>query len=318
MSENKNTPQEIDLIELFSNIGNWFGKQINCLFNIVLKVFYFFVRNALWFALFIVLGIIGGYISHKVTNLYYHSEMIGYSHTINNIEVIQSINNWNYTSEFTEDELEKIKTIGATYLLDINGDGNWDMVEDLKNLDKMDTTIMKQRIYGKFCILVEVFDTSMIAKINTKVIDYLSKNKRVIERNQIRLQQMEEIIPKLKNEIAELDSLKRMEYFEKNKPTTAKLGDMILLGEKETKLYHQDVLALVREQQKIERDLFLNKDPFEIILDFSVPTKEENNVMALMITFAKISLLLGFLVILFFDQRKFIINQLKKSKEKII
>ena len=127
---------------------------------------------------------------------------------------------------------------------------------------------------------------------------------------------MEELIPKLEKEIAELDSLKRMEYFEKNKPTTAKLGEMLLIGEKETKLYHAQVLDLIRQQQSIERSLFLNDDPFEIILDFSVPAKEENDMISLTITLVKLSLLLGFLIILFFDQKSFIMGQLRKSKEK--
>ena len=52
------------------------------------------------------------------------------------------------------------------------------------------------------------------------------------------------MIPKLQKELTELDSLKKMEYFEKNKPTTAKLGQMLLIGEKETKLYHNERTSL--------------------------------------------------------------------------
>ncbi len=315
MTDKKETPQEIDLIELFSNIGNWIGTQIKWIFNIVERIFYFFLRNALWFALFIFVGATTGYLSHRVAKLFYHSEMIGYSHTISNIEVIQSLNNWNYGPEFTEEEMENIKNIGATYVLDINDDGRWDVVEDLKTLSSLDTNIMKQRLYGNFCIQIEVFDTAMIPKIKTKVMDYLSNNKRVIERNEIRLKQQEQLIPRLQNEITDLDSLKNLEYFEKNKPTTAKLGEMLLIGEKETKLYHNEVLSLYKQKQAIEKDLFLNKDPFEIILDFSVPAKEENNVVLLIIRFVKYFFVLGFLIILFFDQRKFIFSQIKRSKE---
>ncbi len=317
MTEKKDTPQEIDLIELFSNIGNWIGDKITWLLNIAERIFYFFLRNTLWFALFIITGAAIGYFSHKVAKLYYHSEMIGYSHTISNIEVIQSLNNWNYGAEFTDEDREKIKAIGATYVLDINKDGRWDMVEDLETLNSLDTNIMKQRLYGNFCIQIEVFDTVMIPKIKTKVIDYLSNNKRVIERNEIRLRQQEQMIPKLQKEIVDLDKLKSIEYFEKNRPTTAKLGQMLLIGEKETKLYHKDVLALFKQKQAIEKDLFLNKDPFEIILDFSVPATEENNITLLITKYIKISLILGFLIILFFDQRKFIFKQIKRAKENL-
>jgi hypothetical protein len=302
------------LIELFSNIGNWIGQQFKWLFGIFLAIFYFFLRNFIWFAIFVGFGGIIGFASHNVNRLFYHSQMIVFSHTISNIEVIQSINNWNYNSIFTADELKAIKNIGATYLLDINKDGFWDIVEEMQNDIQKDTTILKQRTYGNFCIQIEVYDTTMISKIKTEVLNYLSNNQRVIERNKIRLKQMESLIPKLQNEIQDLDSLKKEEYFAKNKPTTAKLGEMLLIGEKETKLYHKDILDLIDKEQRLERDLFLNKDPFEIILDFSVPSTEENNLVFQIFNFMKAFFLLGLIVIFIFDQRKFIIAQIKKAK----
>ncbi|HAM99298.1 MAG TPA: hypothetical protein DCQ26_11890 [Marinilabiliales bacterium] len=316
MTETKNAPQEIDLIELFNKIGKWIGNQIKWFFNLFVAIFYFFLRNTLWFFLFIIIGIIAAIVFHKVARLYYHTELVGYSHTISNIEVIQSINNWNFSTIFTEDEMNNVKDIGATYLLDINKDGIWDRVEDIDDMEKMDTNIMKQRTYGNFCIQIEVYDTLLIPRIKESVMNYLSNNQRVLERNEIRLRQMEQLIPKLQKEIIELDSLKKAEYFSNNKPTVAKMGEMLLIGEKETKLYHKDVLELIGQQQKIERDLFLNKDPFEIILDFSVPTKEENSLFYLTTRFVGISLIIGFFIILFFDQRKFVFDQIKKSKEK--
>lgn len=316
MTENKETkPQEIDLIELFTNIGNWFVKQAKWLFGIFVSIFYFFLRNTLWFLLIITGGVIFAFFIHRASPNYYKSQLIGYSHTVSNVEVIRSINNWNYTSSFTIDKLENIKAIGATYVLDINNDGIWDNIEDLSLLSKLDTNVMKQRLYGNFCIQVEVYDTTLIYEIKNKILDYISNNKRVIERNSIRLKQYEELIPKLKKEMDELDSLKRMEYFEKNKPMQAKLGEMILLGEKETKLYHNELISLYKQQQAIERELYLNEDPYEIILDFSIPNQEENNLTVTAIKIVKIFLLVGFFIILFFDQRKFIMQQIKNSKK---
>jgi hypothetical protein len=53
MSENKNTPQEIDLIELFTNIGQWFGKWINTIFYTGL---YFILRNTILFIICLLTG----------------------------------------------------------------------------------------------------------------------------------------------------------------------------------------------------------------------------------------------------------------------
>lgn len=317
MTEKKDTPQEIDLIELFSNIGNWVGKQFQRILNIVLSIFYFFLRNIIWFALFIIVGIAVGFYFHKVTKLYYNSEMIIYSNTVSNSEVIKTINDWNFSSVFTEEELENIKSLSATYLLDINGDNLWDIAEDIENLELMDTNIMKQRVSRYFSIQLEVFDTSLISKmkLNNSIISYLSDNKRVTDLNKIRIKQKEDLLPKYQKEIDDLSSLKEIEYFEDNKPTTAKLGEMLLIGEKETKLYYQQILALTREMQQIERDLFLNPEPFEVILDFSVPTIEQNNLFKLIINSLKVFLVIGFIIILFFDKRKFMLHHIKKAKE---
>jgi hypothetical protein len=316
MSETtQNNPQEIDLIQLFTNIGNWIGKKINWAFNIALAILYFFVRNSIWFIIVIIIGLSIGFIAHRKTPNYYKTQLIGFSHTISNIEVIKTINNWNYLSSFTEEEIKNIKTIGASYVLDINNDGKWDDIEDLKYINSLDTNIMKNRLYGNFCIIAEVYDTSLILPIKVKVLDFLSNNQRVIERNIIRLKQQEELLPKIRKEINDLDSLKFVEYFGKNKPVNVKMGEVLLLGEKETKLYHNEILSLYQQQQSVERNLFLNPEPFEVLLDFSIPNQEENNLFKTALFTIKISLLIGFFVILFIDQRKFFIEIYKKAKK---
>lgn len=315
MTEKKETPQEIDLIELFTNISNWIGDKIRWIYGIGLRIFYFFVRNSPWFALSIITGIAVGFLTFKAAQPFYKTELVGYSYTISNIEIIQTINNWNYNDDFTQEELLLIKKIGATYVLDINDDGRWDLVEDLETINKLDTAIMNKRLYGNFCIQTEVYDTAIISKIRTKVLDFLTNNKRVIERNYIRLKQQAELIPKIQKEMIELDSLKKMEYFGKDKSKTIKFGEVLLLGEKETRLYHNDVLALYKQQQELEKALLLYKDPFEIILDFSKPTSEVNTRMDSIKFNLKLFLAIGFLVILFFDKRKFIFDQIRRSKE---
>jgi hypothetical protein len=314
----KQQQDEIDLLELFSRIGDWFGKIFNNLFNIFIRIVYFFIRNAVWFIIFIILGVIVGIAMHKTTCLFYKSELIGFSHSIDNIEVIRKVNNWNYASDFTQEELNNIKTIGATYLLDINDDGIWDIIEDSKDIKSeiTDTIILKQRTYGNFCIIVEVFDTTLIPKIKTKLFNYLENTKRVKSLNTIRITQQKALIPKVQKEIEDLDSLKKVEYFEKNKQMTAQFGEMLLIGEQEPKLYYEEILKLVEKQQAIEKELFLYPDPFEIILDFSVPSKEENDKLSLIKKYTITFFVFGFFIILYLDRRKYIINYVKKAYEK--
>ncbi|MDA3894041.1 MAG: hypothetical protein PF517_20465 [Salinivirgaceae bacterium] len=322
MTDKKETPQEIDLIELFTNIFNWLGKQIQWAYKIGLHIFYFGVRNSPWFALSIILGAAVGYFQVKTTEPYYKSELVAFSHTIDNVEIIKSINNWDYSKAFGEDTLESIKKIGATYVLDINKDGIWDVVEDIETVETHDSVTVKQRQYGNFCVQIEFSDTlgfEYIPAIKEKVLNYVTNNKRVKERNYIRLKQQQELIPRLQKEMAELDSLKRTEYFGKQKDKTVKFGEVLLVGEKETKLYHNEVLNLYKQQQSLEKALLLYKDPIELVLDFSVPVLAKDKKTERMVNqYTKLGFLLGLLIITIIDRRKFVFAQIRRSKEENI
>ncbi len=321
MTEKKDTPQEIDLIELFTNIFNWFGDVIKWLYKIGLHIFYFFVRNSIWFALSIAIGAAYGYFNVRITAPYYKSELVAFSHTISNIEVIQSINNWDYSNAFGQDTLKSIRKIGATYVLDLNHDGIWDVIEDIETVATEDSTIIKQREYGNFCIQIEFNDTlgfNYIPAIKKKVFDYITNNKRVKDLNYIRIKQQEELIPRIKQEIVDLDSLRKKEYFGKSNEKTIKFGDALFVGDKQQKLYHNEILGLYQQEQKIEKELILYKDPIEVVLDFSVPVLAKDKKVERMVgKYTKLGFLLGFIIILLIDRRKFVFDQIRRSKEDI-
>jgi hypothetical protein len=312
MSENKNTPQEIDLIELFTNIGKWFGKWIHIIFYGIL---FFFLRNIYLFILCLIVGLVFTLLVHNTTKKFYKCELIGYSHTISNAEVIQFVNNWNYANAFDNESVKKIKDIKATYLLDLNKDGKWDVVEETEQDVVTDTVILNRRSYGNFCIQLQVYDTTILQTLSTRLFEYMGSNKRVKEMNKIRIQQQKELLPAIKKEFTDLDSLKNVEYFTQNKAVREKEGSLLIWNEKEVKLYHKDLLDLYQKKQAVERDLYLYPDPFEIIQDFSAPRTAENSLINILFRIEKISLLVGFIIILLYDQRRRIFNLIKHSHQ---
>ena len=74
-------------------------------------------------------------------------------------------------------------------------------------------------------------------------------NVEVQKQNKIRLQQQRDLLASVDKEIADLDSLKKLEYFNKDKPNTIKLGEMLIVSEKEPKLYHNDIMELMDKKQ---------------------------------------------------------------------
>jgi uncharacterized protein YneF (UPF0154 family) len=304
MTEKKETPQEIDLIELFSKIANWFSSKIRYLLDILLQVFYFLTNNIIWLVSFLIIGLIIGFYIHKIQKLYYHTEMVGISNTITNSEVIRNINNWNYESVFTEDEVQNIKSIKATFLLDKNNDDLWDIIDDFDNINTSDTNIINERVKNYFCVKIEVYDTSLISNIEKKLLQYISNNKRVVNLNTINTKQKEDLIPIIEKEISDLDSLRKFEYFTKQKTPSIKFNETLLVSEQETKLYHKDILYLTKLLQEEKRELFLKKDPFDIILDFYVPIIEENNLTNTLVNSVKLSLLFGLIILIFIKKKK--------------
>lgn len=305
MTEQKNTPQEIDLIELFGKIWKGITKGF-------LSIIYFFFRNIKLFVLVVIFSSFIGFATYKLVKPYYKSELFGLSHTITNVELIQYINNWNYEAEFLPENRTKIKDISAKFVLDLNGDGIWDIVEDDNNETVTDTTIINRRLEGAFCIQAEIYDTSLVSTIRKRVFDYLERNKRVIEMNKIRLAQLKDLIPTIDNEIKDLDSLKSNMYFAEN--MKGKAGEMIVLNEKETKTFHKDILDLYQKKQDCEKELFLSPTPFEVTQNFTIPRFQENSMIKLIINYVKIGFIIGFFLILAWDQRKLLRRLFNESK----
>lgn len=310
MSEQNTTPQEIDLIELFGNIWNWITKAF-------FSVLFFFLRNIIPFIVVAILGLASGFGTYKISTPYFESDLLGKSYTIGNIEVIQKINKWEYNKVFSDIELEGIKSISAKYLLDINQDGIWDEVEEGNVEEVKDTAIMNRRLYREFCIRVELNDTAFVKMdtIRDRVFRFLESNDRVHKLNKIRIQQKNALLPKLEKEMNDLDSLKNLQYFANDKQK-GKSGDLMILNEKDIKLYHNDLLSLYRQKQGIERELFLAPDPFEVTQDFTTPVfTEENTSSDLISVNIKYFVFLGFFLILIWDQRKLVRRLLKEAKE---
>ncbi len=316
MDQKSNTPQEIDLIELFRQLSQWINKKVVALFTIGILLLHFIIRTSKWFILSLILGVTAGFIVHKISKPYYQSELICNTYTVQNTEIIQNINKNNYKSIFAEADRQQIKEIHATYLLDINKDGKWDVVEDYSTINTEDTSIIQQRLPGTLCIVSQVYDTALISKLGEKIITHIAKNERIVKQNDIRLRQQREMIPKLEQEIAALDSLKKLEYFQEKNQASAKIGEMVFMEEKETKLYHKEILSLSQQVQSLERQLFLQSKPLEVILNFTIPSDAVNNLKSNIKSSLAFALILGLFLTLYFDQRKFIQGVIARANKK--
>lgn len=315
---------EIDLIELFNKIGNSIKKGIMWIINRLQDFFLLLIRKSLWIISFSIFGAIVGYVFFMATPRYYSSEMVAISNALNNTYVVSSINllddlfkggNQSIAANYLDinkDEALQIKSIGAYYGIDVNKDGLADYVDYKEEFNPRDTSI--RRLSNFFYIKLEVYSESIFGKARDGLRKYINKNNFVIENNQVRIAQSEELIKSIDLEIKKLDSLQKIQYFEIPKSQKASNTQMVVLNEKEMKLYHDQILALRKQKLLLEKDITINKEPITVVQDFTPLSKAENPVTKYLINWVALFSLLGFIVSLVWQFKKAIIGLIKDQK----
>lgn len=305
---NKNNEvQEIDLFELISRLTKSISKFLNA-------IVYFFFRNIRLFALTFAVSIILAFIVKAVTKPVFKSDMICYTNTITSTEVVNLINNWNYKKDFSEIELKEIKSIKAFFVLDVNRDSIWDLIEDKSVNDQKDTSLISLRMSKIFCVRVETSNEGALIdkSMKQKILSFLEVDIRVSQMNQVRVEQEKNMIAKIDKEIKDLDSLKRLQYFAES--STKGMKDLTILNEKEQRLYHSELIELYKQKQQLESNLFLFQKSFEVIQNFSIPRVEENPLTKLLKSFTLNGFLIGLVLIFLWDRRLKIKELIEKSK----
>ena len=273
----KNTSNEIDLLELFASILKNITMFFNSLALFIIRIIVFYFRNIIIIigSLLIAIGIV--YFFIPLNTKVYKTDLIAKSYILDNTDVVNSINKIQNLDLSFNKEGVNTKVTGH-YLLDINHDGKWDVKESYadvirnNNTATLDTNIIKKRVKSFFCIELEVSDSTIIPKAKLDILKFIFDNENVDVLTKLKNKQDKEMLQLINKEIVILDSLKKNEYFNSNEEHyKSSTNEMFLINEKETKLYHKDIDKLMRKKQGLERSLSIYNEPYHIISDFLVP-----------------------------------------------
>ncbi len=318
----KQTTDEIDLLELFNRMGQSVKRGFTWFLNLILNFLLLLVRKSLWILTFSIIGLIIAYLLYQNTKRYYSSEMIAISNSTSNTILVSSVNllndifiqkNYSIAANYLDIDLSRvkdIKSINAFYAIDINRDGLPDYFDYKQKYNPKDTTI--KRLDNYFVVRLEVYDENVFDQVRNGIKNYIYKNKFIIDNNNERIRQNKILIEKIEGEINRLDSLQKVEYFEIPKMQKANASQMVVLNEKERKLYHDQKLSLERERLILERDLNINNEPITIVQDFTPLSKAENpysKYAIIGIYFA----LIGFITSLIWQYKKRLIDLIFKQ-----
>jgi uncharacterized protein YneF (UPF0154 family) len=315
--------EEIDLLELFQRIGKSIRKGINWIINLAYQFFLLILRKSIWIGVSMIIGISVGISLFFVTQRFYASEMVARANVTENNFVVNAINqlndlciDGNYSAlakylETNELNASKIKSIKAGYGIDINADGITDYVDYENKVNPKDTNI--RRLSKLFYVRVEVYDETGFATITEGTKKYIWKNPFIAENNTVRKQQAMDMINSYNLEIRKLDSLQKSYYFTQLTQRAGN-GQMMFLNEKEVKLFHRDMIALVSEKQSIEKALLVDPDPITIVQDFTPLSRTENPWTKYVKKWGLAFALLGFIIAVFWQYKSSIYTFIKENK----
>ena len=203
-------------------------------------------------------------------------------------------------------------------MIDYNDDGSPDAVEDYDSKAMKDTisVFAKRRMIDYFNVEIKLNieeDSTIVKKVGDELLKYISSDKWIIEKNGIWQQQYGVRIARIRKEIAILDSLQKKEYFSDEKKRGVERGGdggYVMIAEKDQRLYHNDLLALLNKEQALERNKY--PEPFRIIQNLSIPRLPINTTKYNAIHSFIVVMFFATIIIFLYDRRKAIKALAKK------
>lgn len=296
-----NDEREIDLIAVLGKIFRGIGNAIVAIIKAIRYVIVWallFVYRTYKFYLIALIFVVGLFIYKQSQPKVYECNMRLQTVCVNATYAINLVNNWNYNLYLPENISNNIKSITAAYMIDYNGDGSPDAVEDYSSKAMKDTTAFfaKKRMIDYFNVEIKLCieeDSTILKKVGDELMNYISNDKWIIEKNGIWQNQYGVTISRIRKEIAILDSLQKKEYFSDTKKTGVERGDnggYLMVAEKDQRLYHNDLLALLNKEQALERNKY--PEPFRVIQSLAIPRLPINT--------TKYNAIYSFIVVMFF------------------
>ena len=193
----------------------------------------------------------------------------------------------------------------------MNNDGITDLVDYDEDYETSDNTISRSR----FVIKVEVFDQTVFPVIQQSIMDYIESNNYIRELNSIRKRQLQALINKLADEISMLDSLKKFEYFKDQEQLTPQSGQILVTNEKDTQLYHGQIISLYRQRQDLEERLEIRTDPITIIQDFSALAVIENTLFTYLKKYGILGIVFGIFIAFIYEKWPIVRRVIRESQK---
>ncbi|MEE0911712.1 MAG: hypothetical protein U0L67_04620 [Paludibacteraceae bacterium] len=209
------------------------------------------------------------------------------------------------------EDAQKITDIKSFYYIDVLCDDTPDKIDYDNSFNPMDTNNVITKDMLRLVVCCK--DTSFFNPLKQSFLEYFSKNEQIMKENELKQSQLGEKIKAVENEIIMLDSLRKKEYFHKKNDLSVNMDKALFVSEKETKLYHNDILSLENYRQSYiwEQKIYDNCAYFAS--DFKVNPRPVNYWVKFIIKYGLIFTGVGFIVALLWVYRKRILDYLNQE-----
>ena len=279
---------EIDLLDLFNRMGRTIRKWMNALGRAFLISVVFMVRRWLPLTISLVIGIIIAYFSDKSTNELYKSDLILKNNTVPNAEMMQYLDRLHtycqkgdyaelsQLMKLPEDVVKEIKDIDAFWMISHKRERIPLYIDYERKFTVADTA--NTRMQDRMAIRLSTKSIINQDEVRNGIISFINSDSLLQQKNRLRLRQNKELLERLNIDIAELDSLQKLKYFEETKNTQSqKATQMIFLQQQNTQLIYNDIYNLYARRQELESQRDLYPEIITVLDDFSLPEAQIQN-----------------------------------------
>lgn len=311
--QNSPNQDEIDLLTLFSKLGEFIKKAFLGLVNLIGSILVFLLRKWYYFAVAVLLTILSAYILNKIAVDIYQSDMVLKSNATTNQTVMSSLDKLgDYASNryyaalsnelnISKEDASKIKGLETFWLYDLGGDGIYDGI-DIEERYLSDTSV--HVIENEFVLRLSLFDPVLLETLEESLILYLEAQPYLIALNKQRLSELEAQLNQTQYEIVKLDSLQKREYFTNPDYLRQKESQIVFTSEKTVKTYHNEMFQLLQLKQECEKELNIYSEIVTVTEGFSMPVIPEHGILNYIKKIVWYYLALGLLVAVLVTFRK--------------
>ena len=168
-------------------------------------------------------------------------------------------------------------------------------------------------VQDKIVIRIGLRDRNAFSTIENALVNYFNTNEYLISLNISRLNSLKEKESMFLKNMAEIDSLQRIEYFEKKNENSIKL-DQKLIIKTDKQMFYYNKIDILKQKEDISRNLISKIDITSVISKSQPTAKPLNSLGKTLIKNLIIIYILFLLISLILEYRKPIFDYLRERE----